>query len=76
MLTTEMISQDRIDILPPSYCYPCNLHAMIPEDRLARVMTDLVSVVYEDRPLRLGALADIEVREPLRSWLETRTGGQ
>jgi len=32
-------------------------------------------VVYEGRPLDPAAVGDIEIREPLRSWLAARTGG-
>jgi len=33
-------------------------------------MNDLVCFPYEDRALRPGAVTDIQIREPLRSWLE------
>jgi hypothetical protein len=70
----KLVPADRIRLLPPTYSYPYNLHASVPAPHRAKVLNDLVTVVYEDRLPELGRSGDIEVREPLRSWLSTRTG--
>jgi hypothetical protein len=36
------------------------------------VLNDLVSITYEDRPIHPEAVTDIEIRDPLRTWLEAR----
>lgn len=68
-LTVTMLDTNRIKILPPTYCYPHNLHDSVPSDRRAGVMNDLVSVVYEDLPVHPEIIEGVEVREPLRAWL-------
>jgi hypothetical protein len=62
-----------VRILPPSYCYPYNLQDKIPEDRRARELDSMVTIAYEDRPLRPELVKDIDLKEPLRSWLEEHT---
>lgn len=71
-LTAAMVAPDRIRILPPSYCYPYNLQGSIPLDRRAAAVNDLVSIVYEDRSLDPGVMSDIQVHEPLSSWLRSK----
>ncbi len=71
-LTASMVAPNRIRVLPPSYCYPYNLQGSIPLDRRAVAVNDLVSIVYEDRSLDPGVMSDIQVHEPLRTWLESR----
>jgi hypothetical protein len=71
-LIAAAVDWDRVRILPPEYNYPYNLHDSVPTDRRARVLNDLTTVVHEDRSLDPAAISDIELREPLRSWLGAR----
>lgn len=59
----------RIRTLPPEYSYPYNLQSAVPPGRRAAALNDLTSVVYEKRPLDPDVMDDIEIHEPLRSWL-------
>jgi hypothetical protein len=68
-LLSTMLDPDRLHILPPEYVYPYNLHKDVPLERRATRMNDLVCIYYEGRTLDSGAIDDIEVQEPLRSWL-------
>ena len=67
-----MFDPENIRILPPEYVYPYNLHYDVPLDRRAKVLNDLVCIYYDGRSLRLDEIRDIEVLEPLRSWLAAR----
>jgi hypothetical protein len=60
---------DRVRVLSPEYNYPYNLHQSLTPDRRAAVLNDLVSFTYEDRSIVPASVTDIEIREPLRSWL-------
>lgn len=71
-LTVAMIDSDRIRILPPTYSYPYNLQGSIPSDKRVTTMTELVSIVYEDLSIHPEDIEDMEVSEPLRSWLSAR----
>lgn len=73
-LLVTRLGRRRVRILPPEYNYPYNLQQDIPEDRLAKSMNDLVCIAYEDRSLDPDKMDDISVGEPLRSWLEARSG--
>jgi hypothetical protein len=68
LLATELEPQ-RLRILPPEYNYPYNLHQSVPDDRRAGTLNDLVSITYEDRSLDPTIVDDIEIHQPLRSWL-------
>jgi hypothetical protein len=68
-LLSAALPWERVRVLPPEYNYPYNLHESVPAERRARDLNDLVTVVYEDRPLAPAGIQDIEIREPLRSWL-------
>lgn len=72
LLVTELEPQ-RIRLLPPDYNYPYNLHQSVPVGKRAATLNDLVCFVYEDLSLNPRAMNDIEIREPLRSWLAART---
>jgi hypothetical protein len=72
VLTVAMIDPGRIAVLPPTYSYPYNLSAVLPFDRRARSLEELVTVVYEEMTLDPGSIHDIEIHEPLRSWLAER----
>ena len=68
-LLVTMLDPSRMRILPPEYIYPYNLHQDVPTDRRAAVMNDLVCIYYEGRSLDPQAIDDIEVYDPLNSWL-------
>lgn len=72
LLSTMLVSaldSRRIRVLPPDYGYPYNLQDSVPNDRRARVLNDLAHVIYEERSMDPAGMNDIEIREPLRSWL-------
>jgi hypothetical protein len=68
-LMAASLVPDQIRILPPAYNYPYHLQASIPEDRRAQALNDLTTIAYEDCSLNPTELTDIEIREPLQSWL-------
>lgn len=70
-LTVTMLDPKRIRLLPPDYGYPYNLHQSVPPGRRAQALDDLVCVIYEDRSTDPEAMDDIEIDEPLRSWLSS-----
>jgi hypothetical protein len=72
LLAVELDPQ-RLHILPPEYNYPYNLHESVPPERRAAALNELVCITYEDRPLDPAVVADVEIHEPLRSWLADRT---
>jgi hypothetical protein len=68
-LVVSSMQPGRLRILPPSCNYPYNLHARVPEERRAVALDDLVCFTYEGRSLRPADVDDVEIGEPLRSWL-------
>jgi hypothetical protein len=72
-IIVTMLGPHRIRTLPPEYSYPYNLHPSVPLDRRALALDDLVTVAYDDRSLDPRVVDDIDVHEPLRSWLFART---
>lgn len=75
-LLVNMLDWERVRILPPEYNYPYNLQDLVPPERRARALNDLVTVACEERNMDPAAMNDIEVREPLRSWLAARAKPQ
>jgi hypothetical protein len=71
-LVVTLLDPERIRMLPPDYSYPYNLHQVVPPDRRALALNDLVSIAYEDRSLDPDVVDDIAIHEPLRSWLSVR----
>jgi hypothetical protein len=71
-LVASSLDGQRIRILPAIYNYPYNLQDQVPEDRRAVALNDLVHFTFEGRTLHPNAVTDIQIREPLRSWLEAR----
>jgi len=69
-LVATALDPRRICILPPSYNYPYNLQAKIPGASRATSLDELVCFTYEERDLNPETVTDIQIREPLRSWLE------
>ena len=78
-LVAASVEPARIRLAPPTYDYPYNLHARVPQAAVPRALDDLVCFAYEGRSLDPATVKDIEIREPLRSWLrgrlESATGG-
>lgn len=72
-VAVSKVPEQRIRILPPSYSYPYNLQSSVPSSRRAAVMNELTTVVFEERSMDPARINDIEVREPLRSWLSRAT---
>jgi hypothetical protein len=72
-LIATSVDDGRIRLLPPDYSYPYNLHDQVPPEHRAKALNDLVCAATEDRPLDPEAITDIEVQEPLRSWLSARS---
>ncbi|MBC8508246.1 MAG: hypothetical protein H8D34_25595 [Chloroflexi bacterium] len=70
LLATQIIP-DRVRILPPEYSYPYNLHGDVPDEWRAECLNDLVSIAYENRSLNPNLVTDINIDEPLRSWLSS-----
>lgn len=68
-LLISMLTPERVRILPPDYNYPYNLHRSVPPDRRAAALNDLVCIAYEDRSLDPNVIDDIDVLDPLKSWL-------
>ena len=71
-LLAASLDPERVRVLPPDYNYPYNLHPSVPVDRRAAALNDLVCIAYEDRSLYPGLVDDIDIRDPLRSWLSSR----
>jgi hypothetical protein len=67
-LAAKMLDWERIRLLPAEYNYPLNLLRQMPLDRRAPALNGLVNAVYEDA----FPWNDIDVQEPLRSWLRER----
>lgn len=68
-LIVERVPWDRIDVLPPTYSYPYNLHSSIPPERRARSMSDLVCVVCEGREMAVDAITDMRMDGRIREWI-------
>jgi hypothetical protein len=71
-LVATMVEPARLHMLPPSYNYPFNLQERVPADRRASALNEVITFTYEDRSINPDEISGIEVKEPLRSWLETR----
>jgi hypothetical protein len=71
-LLASRVAGRRLRILPPDYNYPYNLHGEVPEDRKASALNELTCFTYEGRSLNPRDVTDIELREPLKSWLQER----
>jgi len=72
-LLVARLDPQRICMLTPDYNYPYNLHQHVPLDRRAATLNDLVCIAYEDRPLNPSLVDDIDILDPLRSWLIKHT---
>jgi hypothetical protein len=70
-LVPKVLEWERVRLLPPEYNYPLNLLSEMPLDRRAPTLNSLVNAVYEDA----FPWGEMEVQEPLRSWLMERISG-
>lgn len=68
-LIARDLIQSRIKILPPDYVYPYNLQNSIPPERCVKILNDLNSIYYGSRTLNPNIIEDIQIIDPLRSWL-------
>lgn len=69
-LLMKMMDIRRFRFLPPEYNYPMNFHKEMPEDRKPRFLNELVSPVFEEKLAKIEDIArNIQIREPLLSWL-------
>jgi hypothetical protein len=68
----QELQPEFLRILPPQYSYPYNLHGQVPAERRAQALNDVVCIAYENRSLHPDQVDDIEIHEPLRSWLAVR----
>jgi hypothetical protein len=71
-LVATSIEPARIRILPPTYNYPYHLQDMIPADWRFSSLNETVCFTYEDCNIHPNLVTGIDLREPLRTWLETR----
>ena len=71
-LLTAELPRERLRLLPPDYNYPYNLHGRVAPERRAAALNELTSLTYEGRSLAPELVQDVEIREPLRSWLAAR----
>jgi len=69
-LIAVSVEPQRLRILPPEYSYPYHLHQDVSPDRRARTLNELICVACEDETLDPDTMNDIEINEPLRSWLK------
>jgi hypothetical protein len=67
-LIAKLLDWERVRLLPPEYNYPLNLLNEMPPDRRPATLNSLVNAVYEEA----FPWGEIEVQEPLCSWLRAR----
>jgi len=70
VLLATSIPSERLRILPTTYNYPYNLHDRVPADKRAHSLNELVCFTYEDRNIQPDEITDIQIHEPLHSWLK------
>jgi hypothetical protein len=74
VLLVTALDPERIRLLPSDYNYPYNLHDSVPVDRRAKALNDVVCIAYEDRSLDPNQVDDVDIHDPLRSWLLEHVG--
>jgi hypothetical protein len=74
-LVATSIEPGKVRILPYTYNYPYNLQARIPAEKRLATLNEIVCFPYEELSIHPSKLTRIEVREPLRAWLEARLAG-
>jgi hypothetical protein len=68
-LLTAELAWERIRHLPAEYSYPMHFHERVDKSERPVSLNDLVCIAYEDLNLHPEAVENIQVEEPLRSWL-------
>lgn len=68
-LVAKLLPVERIRILPPEYSYPLHLHDKVLKSQRAGSLNDLVCAVYEEDLPHPQTIHELEIREPLYSWL-------
>jgi hypothetical protein len=68
-LLATSIPAERLRILPTTYNYPYNLYARIPAEKRVKALNELTCFAYEEREIKPDLVTDVEIHEPLRSWL-------
>jgi hypothetical protein len=71
-LVSSSLKPQRIRVLPETYNYPYNLHAQVLDSQRAAALNDLVCFTFEGRSVSPDVVSDIEIREPLFSWLKNQ----
>ena len=71
-LVTKELGSSRIRVLPADYSYPLHLNEEVQINHRPRFLNDLTHLVYEEVSPHPVHLKNIEVLEPLRSWLIAR----
>jgi hypothetical protein len=71
-LLASRVDGRRLRILPPDYNYPYNLHDEVPQALRPGTLDDVTCFTYEGRSLAPRDVTDIELGEPLKSWLRER----
>jgi hypothetical protein len=68
-LLATSIPAERLRILPTTYNYPYNLYARIPAEKRVKALNELTCFTYEEREIKPDLVTDVEIHEPLRSWI-------
>jgi hypothetical protein len=68
-LVAKLLPLEHIRILPPEYSYPLHLHHKLLPSQRAGTLNDLVCAVYEEDLPHPQVIRELEIREPLTSWL-------
>jgi hypothetical protein len=76
VVVVKLLVWDRIRVLPPEYSYPLHLHQDTPLEHRWETINTLVCPVYEDEFRYPATLNGIGIRDPLGSWLMSRSLGQ
>lgn len=71
---TSFLNQEEIRLLTPDYSYPYHLQAKIPSEKRVKRLNELTCAAYEDESIHPDNLREIEVIEPLASWLREQVG--
>ncbi|NIM92621.1 MAG: hypothetical protein GTO18_02760 [Anaerolineales bacterium] len=69
-LVVKMLDWDRILQLPSDYSYPLHFHQQMGRTQQFDALNEIVCPVYEGSFQYPETLNGLEVREPLKSWLE------
>lgn len=72
-LVVAQIDPVSLRFLPNTYNYPLHLHKDIPVERRLAALDQAVCFTYEQLSIHPAAVTGIQIRQPLRTWLEDRT---